>query len=134
MLPNDLDVPISGSTRSYTLQSLVEGRSVRRDTSVTNLSLPHTCTIAHSTTGKGDKAMDSYLLRLDSVVPTLVDASSNVQQSLTLSAYLVVKVPRGITNGVTEAYNLAMAIRNVMNEQVGGSTVAVIRRILNGEL
>lgn len=134
MLPNDLEIAIAGNTHYYSLQSLSEGRSIRRDSSITNLALPADCTIAHSTSGKGDKAIDSYLVRLDTTYATEVDASQNVQSAQTLSVYVVIKVPRGIASGVSLATTMSGALMNLMNARVGGSTVAFVQRVLKGEL
>lgn len=134
MLPNDLEVVITGNTHYYSLQSLSEGRSIRRDSSIVNLALPADITIAHSTSGKGDKAIDSYLVRLYTTYATEVDASQNVQSAQTLSAYVVIKVPRGIASGVSLATTMSGALMNLMNARVGGSTVAFVQRVLKGEL
>lgn len=133
MLPNEVSVVVSGQTHYYSLTSLAENRSVRQELG-TNLSLPQTMTVSRNTTGKGTKAIDSYLMRLDSVVATEVDASSNVQATQTLSAYLVIKVPRSIANGSTAAYNLGTAVRALMTTVTADSTLSYLQRILKGEL
>lgn len=135
MLPNQIDVTIGGATHQYSLCSLVDAKSIRRDISETNLSLPGALSIAHSTSGKGDKAIDSYLLRLDRAVATLVDASSNIQAAQTLSAYVVVKVPRGIANSKTAAYQLVMALASFCEGYLPDDTTNRLwNRILSGEL
>lgn len=133
MLPNVIDVAINGTTHHYSLTSLVDNRSVREEVG-TNLSLPTTLTISRNSTGKGNRAVDSYLLRLDMTYATEVDASSNVQSTQTMSAYLVVKVPRGISGGRTNAYYLGMAVRNLMNATYDDSTQQLLNRVLAGEL
>lgn len=133
MLPNVIDVAINGTTHHYSLTSLVENRSVREEIGA-NLSLPTTLTISRNSTGKGNRAVDSYLLRLDMTYATEVDASSNVQSVQTMSAYLVVKVPRGISSGRTNAYYLGMAVRNLMNATFDDSTQQLLNRVLAGEL
>lgn len=133
MLPNVIDCAINGTTHHYSLTSLVENRSVREEIG-TNLSLPTTLTISRNSSGKGNRAVDSYLLRLDMTYATEVDASSNVQSTQTMSAYLVVKVPRGIASGRTNAYYLGMAVRNLMNATYDDSTQQLLNRVLAGEL
>lgn len=135
MLPNQIDVVISGETHHYSLNSLVDSRSTRRDITETNLSLPGTFTVAHSTSGKGDKAIDSYLVRLDRTVATSVDASSNIQAAQTLSAYMVVKVPRGIANSKAAAYATAVALMTLCSGYLpDDATARLWNRILAGEL
>lgn len=134
MLPNEMPVVISGTTHSYTLQSLVDGRSTRRALTDTNLSLPRTLTVAHNTTGKGNKAIDSYLLRLDEVIASETDANSFVQQTNTLSVYLVVKVPRGLADGKAIAKARSSALLVLASATVEGSTAHVMQRVLDGEL
>lgn len=135
MLPNQIDVSIGGSTHHYSLSSLADAKSVRRDITETNLSLPGALTVAHSSSGKGDKAIDSYLLRLDRTVATSVDASSNIQAAQTLSAYMVVKVPRGIANSKTAAYQMAMALASFCEGYLPDDAVNRLwNRILSGEL
>lgn len=133
MLPNEVPVIIGGGTHYYSLTSLAENRSVRQEIG-TNLSLPQSMTVSRNTTGKGNKAIDSYLIRLDSTVATEVDASSNVQASQTLSAYIVIKVPRGIAAGSTAAYNLGMAVRALLSTTSAESSTSYLQRILKGEL
>lgn len=133
MLPNVIDCAINGATHHYSLTSLVENRSIREEIG-TNLSLPTTLTISRNSSGKGNRAVDSYLLRLDMTYATEVDASSNVQSTQTMSAYLVVKVPRGIASGRTNAYYLGMAVRNLMNATFDDSTQQLLNRVLAGEL
>lgn len=135
MLPNELPVSIGGSTAYYTLQSLVDGRSTRRDRGETVLACPKTLTFARSITGKGNKAIDSYLMRFDHVVASEQDANSYVQSTNTLSVYLVVKVPSGMSNGKSEASKIVTALRTLLNSTVGeDSSQNVQTRWLNGEL
>lgn len=134
MLPNELPVVITGSTQYYTLQSLVDGRSTRRDRGETNLACPKSVTVARTVSGKGNKAIDSYLLRFDHVVASLQDANNYVQATNTLSVYLVVKVPSGMVSGKTTAGNLVTALRTLLGATVEGSTQTVQQRWLNGEL
>lgn len=134
MLPNDIPVVISGSTAHYTLQSLNDGRSTRQDRTQTNLACPHSLTIARTISGKGNKAIDSYLFRMDHVVPSLQDANSYVQATSTLSVYLVVKVPSGLSNGKALASGLVSALRGLMSQAFSDSTDTVQTRWLNGEL
>lgn len=133
MLPGDIDIVIGGSTHNYTLNHFSDGRSERVDTTNTNLSTPSVFTVAKSTSGKGERAVDSYLMRLDQTVATNVDASSNVLATQTLSAYVVVKIPRGIPNGKTQAYNMVYALESFLLSTLSGSSVKVVSRILNGE-
>lgn len=134
MLPNELPVVINGSTSYFSLQSLTDGRSVRRDQGVTCLATPRTITVARSQSGKGNKAIESFLLRLDDVIATEKDANEFVQSTGTLSVYLVVKVPAGGLNSKSSANNYVTALRTLLNAVVSGSTQTVQNRWLGGEL
>lgn len=133
MLPNEIELTIGGSTHSYSLTSLADNRSVRQEIGG-NLSLPLSLTVSRNTSGKGTKAIDNILVRMDQVVATEVDASSNVQASQTLSAYLVLKVPRNVSNNRTAAYDLGTALRQFLYIMDEGSTEPYLFRILKGEL
>lgn len=131
MLPNELVV----DSNTVSLSSLADGRSIRTKLGDSTLATPYTLTISRNQTGKGAKAIDSYLVRLDNTVATEVDASDNVQATQTLSVYLVVKVPRGYLQSATRAATMAKALADfVKATNVSGSTAAVINRVLNGEL
>jgi hypothetical protein len=133
MLPNEIELAIGGSTHHYSLASLADNRSVRQEIGG-NLSLPQSLTISRNTSGKGTKAIDNYLIRLDQVVATEVDASSNVQASQTLSVYMVLKIPRSVNNNLGAAYNLGVALRSFINVTAEGSSETYLSRILKGEL
>lgn len=133
MLPNEIELAIGGSTHHYSLTSLADNRSVRQEIGG-NLSLPQSLTISRNTSGKGTKAIDNILVRLDQVVATEVDASSNVQASQTLSAYMVLKIPRNVSNNRTLAYQLATGLKSLTSITDEGTSEQYLGRILKGEL
>lgn len=134
MLPNDLSVRVSGETHGMSLSSLAENRSVRSWLDSDNLSLPMTLTVSRNVSGKGAKAVDSYLIRLDQTIATQVDASNNVQGTQTLSAYLVVKVPRGAAMSAVRANGLGSAVCTLAGSTVSGIASTILERVLQGEL
>lgn len=130
MLPNE----VTCDSKTMSLSSLVDNRSIRQWLDDSNLATPETLTVSHNSSGKGPQAVDSYLIRIDKTVATEVDASDNVVKTATMSAYLVVKVPRGYLQSASNANALGTALCTFATTAVTGSTVKVLQRVLKGEL
>jgi hypothetical protein len=105
----------------YDLIDLDNQRSVSR-VGATATTTPETLTVSHQATGTGLALADRHLVRLDK---TLTDPISG---KVTLSAYLVLQVPRG-TSVVTNQEILDLVGRLLAFEQASGA----ITKLLNSE-
>lgn len=88
------DISVTGATGEvsvYSEISLTNGKSIRRD-SGRELATPSVLTISHELSGKAPNVSDRHLVRFDHTVASPQPDSIDVA---TVSAYLVLQVPRG---------------------------------------
>jgi hypothetical protein len=87
------DVPVTGTAgaKTYSLTSVVGGRSLRADPTKSSAE-PNLLTISHQTSTKQGVPVDRHLVRFDEKHSTETPG-----EYLTVSAQLVIEVPRGLS-------------------------------------
>jgi hypothetical protein len=106
--------------KSYDLVDLQDSRSVSR-VAATATTTPETVTISHVVSGSGLSIADRHLVRLDK---TFTDPIAGV---VTLSAYMVLQVPRG-TSVVTLQEIKDCVGRLLALEQASGALDKILNR------
>lgn len=103
MLATDLTLTDAGGNTTYSLVSILDGRSIRRDATAT-MGLPKDLIISHNVEKRGELVIDRHLVRLERTVADATDPS----KLATGRVSLVLEVPRTI---VTEAQILGLYVQ-----------------------
>lgn len=117
---DDVQLNDGTSTPTYSIVSLLGGKSIRKDSSQ-DLNTPAALTISHQVNGSGTAAVARRMVRLDK---TLEDGTSG--EIATASVHLVLTVPNSV---ITKA-----DIQLEVNKLVDFITTAgYLDKLLNGE-
>lgn len=119
MFTNDLTLAGTSTSKTYSLISVADQKSVRRD-STTTLGNPREMVISHQTAkGPNGEAVDRHMVRLD------LTKTSSLGQAHTGSAYVVLVAPRAeITEG---------EILDMVDQLKAFLTAGNVDKVLNGE-
>lgn len=120
MLTNDIVLAGNSTTRTYSLVSVVDGNSVRRN-SAAPLDQPEALTIRNSESIKGGRSVKRHLIRLD-----LRKLNSVTQAPVDMAAYTVLEVP-------TDPAATAVIVKDMVKQLQTLLDSSTIDKILNGE-
>jgi hypothetical protein len=121
MFNNDIALAGTSVTDTFSLQSVVGGKSIRSDAAAT-IGVPRSLTISHQEVTRSYGKADRHLVRLDRDFEAAMAGDPNVQASV----QLVIEVPR---NDVTVAQ-----IQSLVDQmEAFTGTAGYLGKILNNE-
>jgi hypothetical protein len=120
MFNNDIALAGTSVTDTFSLQSVVGGKSIRADATAT-LGEPRTLTISHQEVSRAGGAADRHLIRIDRTFP-----GTSPDPDVVASVQLVIEVPR--------SYVTVAQVQNLVDQmEAFTGTAGYLAKILNNE-